>query len=1118
MSSIEKLLIRGIRSFNPDEPAVIEFYSPVTLIVGHNGAGKTTIIECLKYATTGDLPPNSKGGAFVHDPKLLSNESIVKAQVKLKFRNLKGLPMVVTRSIQLSIKNKKSELKTLEGLLVTNDPATGEQISISSRVADLDAEVPLHLGVSRAVLENVIFCHQEESMWPLSEPSVLKKKFDDIFDATRYTKALDILKNLKKQLLSDLKIEQQKLEHCKSDKDKAMRVTASAETARSKLTDVSSRITALQGHIESCNIRTQQVGEEIRGVNSIHSELDKISHEFSVLNSSINELENSGMKILSEGDDRLVLLLEQHSQVSTKAHGDHSLLQASKEQLSFALSALSADETSKQIQLGTCRAALSEYQRRWATFISKFPLEQISRSNLLQIQSKLTEESIKSKKVYNQAESFYNEQNNLLNSQKSSFLLKKNSLEELRKHQRKLTDDQRNKLSNILMRQSELSACEVSSIEELQLQITNEELIINKIFNELQQANHEQRLLDLQREKKGSEEESSSLNSRLAQVSKSSDARAKLDLRREELVKKSELLSKLMKDLENESKFHEIIYCGEDAEQFEKVIDLAWHTKEKILKVIIERQEKSSQLRSISQSKVSHLKTILLRKQEELVEKQRKLGKVTGEGGENFPLALDEAEEKLQTFYSQQSTNTASIATFEDFLERTQKSHICPLCERGFPSRVESESLSLKLKKMIREMSSLKMSSEYKEELENKLQELKALRPVYDDFNRLQLVEIPELVKELAVSEDEANRNGLNYDDLSSEQSQASLEEKKLSIYRKKAEEASKLSREIKMLQINAIKMENELRILTGNDALFSLDEIQMKMSDNQQRNQAVQTEIDTLNQEIRSRQEDLGRRQSRLHNLREQILQVQMAKNEEIALSAQRVECEAELERLVREIQAIDTELSFQVDQLTKLDSEIQMKLTDLKQKLDAARTESSQAENRLMQFEMESRPFITNPLEEVDLNSKMTEIEGQISLVTLEIRNKADELNRICGQLDAFNKQASELEMITRQIRDNQRLREMVRKRDNLEAKLKELQAQVSKTLKNELLGQLQKLQFKCSDLLGERSGLLGESRQLEDQISSYERELTEDYPDAEATYLATIYKVRNCCHGLG
>lgn len=32
--------------------------------------GRQTVIECLKYATTGELPPNTKGGAFVHDPKV----------------------------------------------------------------------------------------------------------------------------------------------------------------------------------------------------------------------------------------------------------------------------------------------------------------------------------------------------------------------------------------------------------------------------------------------------------------------------------------------------------------------------------------------------------------------------------------------------------------------------------------------------------------------------------------------------------------------------------------------------------------------------------------------------------------------------------------------------------------------------------------------------------------------------------------------------------------------------------------------------------------------------------------------------------------------------------------
>lgn len=40
----------------------------------------------------------------------------------------------------------------------------------------------------QAVLENVIFVHQEDSNWPLAEGQVLKKKFDDIFAATKYTK------------------------------------------------------------------------------------------------------------------------------------------------------------------------------------------------------------------------------------------------------------------------------------------------------------------------------------------------------------------------------------------------------------------------------------------------------------------------------------------------------------------------------------------------------------------------------------------------------------------------------------------------------------------------------------------------------------------------------------------------------------------------------------------------------------------------------------------------------------------------------------------------------------------------------------------------------------------
>ena len=87
MSTIDTLGIQGIRSFGPDleDLQKVKFFHPLTLIVGPNGTGKTTIIECLKYGATGDTPPGCKtNGAFVHDPKL-AKEREIKGKVNVFF-------------------------------------------------------------------------------------------------------------------------------------------------------------------------------------------------------------------------------------------------------------------------------------------------------------------------------------------------------------------------------------------------------------------------------------------------------------------------------------------------------------------------------------------------------------------------------------------------------------------------------------------------------------------------------------------------------------------------------------------------------------------------------------------------------------------------------------------------------------------------------------------------------------------------------------------------------------------------------------------------------------------------------------------------------------------------
>ncbi|XP_064422958.1 DNA repair protein RAD50-like isoform X2 [Latimeria chalumnae] len=118
MSKIDRMSILGVRSFGIEDKdkQIISFFSPLTILVGPNGAGKTTIIECLKYICTGDFPPGTKGNTFVHDPKV-AHETDVRAQIHLQFFDVTGERVAVQRSMVCTQKGKRTEFKTLEGVI-----------------------------------------------------------------------------------------------------------------------------------------------------------------------------------------------------------------------------------------------------------------------------------------------------------------------------------------------------------------------------------------------------------------------------------------------------------------------------------------------------------------------------------------------------------------------------------------------------------------------------------------------------------------------------------------------------------------------------------------------------------------------------------------------------------------------------------------------------------------------------------------------------------------------------------------------------------------------------------------------------------------------------------------
>lgn len=110
----------------------------------------------------------------------------------------------VVRSMRSEVlKNGKTKFETLDSTIITIDPAKGRS-DLSGRVEDINTNMCQFMGVSRAIINNVIFCHQEDSNWPLDEGKKLKEKFDAIFGTTEYNKAIDKFIKLRKKLQLDL--------------------------------------------------------------------------------------------------------------------------------------------------------------------------------------------------------------------------------------------------------------------------------------------------------------------------------------------------------------------------------------------------------------------------------------------------------------------------------------------------------------------------------------------------------------------------------------------------------------------------------------------------------------------------------------------------------------------------------------------------------------------------------------------------------------------------------------------------------------------------------------------------------------------------------------------------
>ena len=276
MATLTQLQISGIRSFSPckEHSQQIKFGTPVTLILGQNGCGKTTIIESLKYACSAELPSGTNGGqGFVHNPKISGTYS-TKGNIELQFLDPHNNEITISRVVEVRQTGKHLKFSTKDSTLSRLTP-TDNTPGVSGRCADITTQCCQLMNVTPAVLNNVIFCHQENSLWPLDEGKKLKEKFDEIFDAQKYNKCTELFRKHCKTKHLEVKFLENELKNRKEKKDYVNAKTQTLQDKETKLEGLASDIETKDEELSGVRNRMNEILELEGTLSQLQTELTK---------------------------------------------------------------------------------------------------------------------------------------------------------------------------------------------------------------------------------------------------------------------------------------------------------------------------------------------------------------------------------------------------------------------------------------------------------------------------------------------------------------------------------------------------------------------------------------------------------------------------------------------------------------------------------------------------------------------------------------------------------------------------------------------------------------------------------------------------------------------------
>lgn len=1042
--------------------------------------------------------------------------------------------MVVQRTYQLTQTKTAMRFKAMDGVIrVVND--LGEKVSMSHKCGELDRHIPEVLGVSKAILESVIFCHQEESNWPLQEGAELKKRFDAIFESARYTKALEAIRKLRKARNTDTKDFKRDLDVLSAKMKVADAIRDKIDAAEAKLADVLSEMEQATDDVERADETLGELETLLKEIQTEELALERMEADIAQRDASVQRAYDNIDQMMSDADDELEALLTNYEAII----GEHQSAFDALKQQETALAQQKQASEAKHATLAEARGKLD----------ARVEAKQATMAELLQLAGKFgaayqfhshplapERDAIQAflaqfkrvvqdkQRAVKDVESVHERAEDALNTDVSDLKGKLHHVREaLKTKQQELAAVQREKraVASTLKQLSGDAMPNERDVAELARVIDATEAALQTYKTQHDPFAAKAEIQALNRSVNDATFAITELDQQLDVLRVHERDHIALDSKRDELRRKTDSLRAKVREKASECQ-SVLVDCAtaddvdaivDTVQHLETVVATRKHTCETAQRALT-KAETALQANTLS---VKHVEsTLATLRSDKLTLEQRELAtvkRVVTELLASDDLAQAEtALGKLEKAYFDAKDKTLrckNTITFLNIFKRKGESEgCCPLCLRGmsdaeltaFRDAINDKTDDKKVKDKI-------AKAEHNEQAAHeRWKAMEKCIPSWRKWMRLE-TQVPDTSRELddLFTAQRALTADVKDAKYQHEFAQRELEDvqRALREFTALADAQSELALTQRRLAADDERLQALSTELLGSEAAVSMTDVQTAKDAKQAELQELMRQLQQKQTDLQRHQEILQQKQSDLLKKREAMLAMEQKRNEYVA-------AQTEQSKLREREQALrDAEASLRESE-PALDRDVRAKLDERETRRAANASERNKLRSELQQHVGDLRTF-SDKVGHVD-DSLAQNLERELQDLTATMaqlkRNQADAaqaLESLAPRIATALRNLEQQESLRRQIRDNVEYRRLKRELEDARRDVDAVRVKIQ-TLPSadDVRRRVRAAQATASDARDSRATLKGRKQQLDDQIRDYKVQLRHsEYRDVENKY---------------